>query len=132
MYEHARIANENARLAILKQGEMVHCLAQLASVLRHGLTMSSAQALPHVAKAFNFPKSTENTNLYASGSNISTTLPCAASPTQLPPTHSAVLEHSAGLEQTAGPKHGGLFTHTTELTAHATSPNGLEHHNKEV
>jgi len=44
MYENAAIANENARLAIMKQGEMVSCLAQLSNVLSHGLTMSSGNA----------------------------------------------------------------------------------------
>lgn len=44
MYDNAAVANENARLAILKQGEMVNCLAQLSSVLSTGLTMSSAKA----------------------------------------------------------------------------------------
>lgn len=42
MYENAAIANENARLAILKQGEMVSCLSQLSHVLSTGLQMSSA------------------------------------------------------------------------------------------
>ena len=39
MYKNAVIANKNARLAIVKQGEMVSCLAQLSTVLDHGLTM---------------------------------------------------------------------------------------------
>lgn len=41
MYENAAIANENARLSILKQGEMVSCLSQLSHVLSTGLQMSS-------------------------------------------------------------------------------------------
>ena len=40
-YENAKIANDNARLAIMKQGEMVSCLAQLPNVLSKGLSMSS-------------------------------------------------------------------------------------------
>ena len=43
VYENAVAANENARLAILKQSEMVHCLVQLSSVLSTGLTMSSGK-----------------------------------------------------------------------------------------
>lgn len=41
MYENATIANENAKLVILKQGEMVSCLSQLSHVLSRGLQMSS-------------------------------------------------------------------------------------------
>lgn len=44
MYENAALANENARLAILKQGEMVGCLAQLSTVLSRGLSMSGPKA----------------------------------------------------------------------------------------
>lgn len=43
--KNAAIANDNARLAILKQGEMVNCLAQLSSVLSKGLTMSDTMGL---------------------------------------------------------------------------------------
>ena len=41
IYENAAIPNENARLAIMKQGEMVSCLSELSSVLNTGLSMSS-------------------------------------------------------------------------------------------
>lgn len=44
MYENAIVANENARLAILKQGEMVHCLSQLSTVLSNGLSMATRTA----------------------------------------------------------------------------------------
>ena len=36
LYENCLIANENACLAILKQGEVVSCLAQLSQVLSKG------------------------------------------------------------------------------------------------
>lgn len=42
MYENASIANENARMAIMKQGEMVACLSQLSTVLGRGLTMANS------------------------------------------------------------------------------------------
>jgi hypothetical protein len=42
LYENSLIANENARLAILKQGEVVSCLAQLSNVLQIGLNVSPA------------------------------------------------------------------------------------------
>ena len=35
------MANENARLAIIKQGEVVSCLVQLSSVLQMGLKVSA-------------------------------------------------------------------------------------------
>jgi hypothetical protein len=41
LYQSSLIANENARLAILKQGEMVSCLTQLSTVLQVGLHKSS-------------------------------------------------------------------------------------------
>jgi hypothetical protein len=40
LYENARMANENAHLAIIKQGEVVSCLAQLSNVLKVGLNVS--------------------------------------------------------------------------------------------
>jgi hypothetical protein len=39
LYENAMIANENARLAIMKQGEVVSCLENLSTVLRMGLNV---------------------------------------------------------------------------------------------
>jgi hypothetical protein len=39
LYENAVTVNENARLAIQKQGEVVSCLAHLSSVLSKGLSM---------------------------------------------------------------------------------------------
>lgn len=47
MYENSLVANENARLAIMKQGEMVSCLAQLSTVLTQGMTMTSERTSPH-------------------------------------------------------------------------------------
>jgi hypothetical protein len=41
LYESAIMANKNARLAIMKQGEVVSCLSQLSSVLKMGLNVSS-------------------------------------------------------------------------------------------
>jgi hypothetical protein len=52
LYENAVIANENARLAILKQGEVVSCLAQVSSVLSKGLFVSTngdIASMPQVA-----------------------------------------------------------------------------------
>jgi len=40
LYENASIANENARLSIMKQGEMVSCFAQLSFVLHQGLSIN--------------------------------------------------------------------------------------------
>ena len=40
MYQNAaNLANDNARLGILKQGEMVNCLSQLSTILSKGLTI---------------------------------------------------------------------------------------------
>jgi hypothetical protein len=41
LYESTMMANENAHLAIMKQGEVVSCLSQFSSVLKMGLNVSS-------------------------------------------------------------------------------------------
>ena len=43
LYENALAANENARLSILKQGEMVSCLAHLSNVLSKTLNMDNGR-----------------------------------------------------------------------------------------
>ncbi|KAG0594510.1 hypothetical protein M758_UG083900 [Ceratodon purpureus] len=48
MYEHASIANDNARMAIIKQGEMVACLSQLLTVLGHGLSMQNTHSFDNM------------------------------------------------------------------------------------
>jgi hypothetical protein len=40
LYENSVIANENAHLAIVKQGGVVSCLAQVSSLLSKGLFVS--------------------------------------------------------------------------------------------
>jgi hypothetical protein len=75
LYENAVIANENARLAILKQGEVVSCLAQLSSVLSKGLFVSTdgdicgmpQAASPDVAKTFPRSSSTNKRNRTLNG-----------------------------------------------------------------
>ena len=46
IYENALAANENARLSILKQGDMVNFLVHLSSVLSKSLIMTSAASMP--------------------------------------------------------------------------------------
>jgi hypothetical protein len=48
LYENSRIAQENARLAIMKQGEIVGYLAKLSSVLSQGLLVSTAVEGPEL------------------------------------------------------------------------------------
>ena len=45
-YEMTLAANENARLSILKQGEMVNCLDQLSGVLSKSLITTNGHAFP--------------------------------------------------------------------------------------
>jgi hypothetical protein len=40
LYESSRIAQENARLSIIKQGEVVQALSKISGVLRNGLLVS--------------------------------------------------------------------------------------------
>ena len=52
LHESSLIANENAKLAIEKQGEVMKCLTHLSSVLGVGLTLSkrgSVGGQPHAA-----------------------------------------------------------------------------------
>ena len=52
LYVNSLVANENARLLILKQGEMVNCLAQLSTFLSKSLLMTNGQdspSMPHAA-----------------------------------------------------------------------------------
>ena len=50
LYENGVAANENARLAIIKQGEIVHCLAHLSTVLGRTLTRSSSPEMDSLAR----------------------------------------------------------------------------------
>lgn len=72
MYENATVANENARLSILKQGEMVNCLSQLSSVLSHGLTMSSRGGQSPVPQGGHIMFATANGTLLTSAQGGST------------------------------------------------------------
>jgi len=51
LYENAMVANENARLSIFKQGKMVHCLANLSSVLRQSLIMTNGETLSNMPQS---------------------------------------------------------------------------------
>ena len=51
LHESSCIANENARLAIEKQGEVVKCLTQLSSVLSIGLHVPKGRSLLHEPQA---------------------------------------------------------------------------------
>jgi hypothetical protein len=72
LYENAVIANENAKLSIMKQGEVVSCLQNLSNVLRMGMNVtgksdqgsaskdptSTAEALEHATPSIPGPSST--------------------------------------------------------------------------
>lgn len=75
MYENAQIANENARLAILKQGEMVSCLSHLSTVLGRGMSVTSTQGMAAMAQPPNFGLTTPSAHFYASTSTQSDTIP---------------------------------------------------------
>jgi len=51
LHESSCIANENARLAIEKQGEVVKCLTQLSSVLSIGLHLQKGRSRPDEPQA---------------------------------------------------------------------------------
>lgn len=74
MYENAQIANENARLAILKQREMVSCLSQLSTVLGRGMSVTTAQGMAAMAQPPNFEFTTPSAHFYASTSTQSDTI----------------------------------------------------------
>lgn len=84
LYENTAIANENARLAILKQGEMVSCLSQLSTVLGQSLTMSNAQGMPPFLDADLRRHPISSGNFYASGNNSTHIFSTAPGPLQQP------------------------------------------------
>ena len=94
MYETFVIANENALLAILKQGKVVNCLAQLSNVLCMGLNVSSKEdtfLAPHtVATA----KASQEAKCSARTSMLTTTTPifraaATKAPASIPTSESA-------------------------------------------
>ena len=125
-YENASAANENARLAILKQGEMVNCLAQLSNVLSKGLNMSSStvhgggSGSGHQSfrgPATPMPPSHPNPGLYGSfpfRAQGNSTPDKAASPTctstSIAIPTAPTLEAQVTMEQ-----HQGINNNTTEL-----------------
>ena len=94
MYETSVIANENARLAILKQGEVVSCLAQLSNVLCMGLNVSSKEdtfLVPHAVattKASHEAKCSVGTSMPATTTPISRAVATEA-PASIPSNESA-------------------------------------------
>lgn len=51
LYENATVANDNARLSILKQGEMVSCLSTLSTVLSNSFKVSTEGGYPSMPQA---------------------------------------------------------------------------------
>lgn len=100
MYENAAIANENARMAIRKQGEMVSCLSQLSSVLSTGLSMSTrlynAPMPGHAQQAF--PRPSDHRHSTREGE------PVGLNPYGTLPTSTAF--HKATGGSTGGADHG--------------------------
>lgn len=66
LYENATVANDNARLSILKQGEMVSCLSQLSTVLSQSLNMNKEFRVPSMPEAVHADKRETGTAFYAS------------------------------------------------------------------
>lgn len=50
LYENARLSNENAKLSIQKQGEVVDCLARLSTVMTSGFEQWCSTTEAHVGK----------------------------------------------------------------------------------
>jgi hypothetical protein len=75
LYEASLIANENARLAIIKQGEVVSCLAQLSSVLSMGLNVSSKDVTCGVPEVVPTTEASQQAK-----SNAATTSPTITTP----------------------------------------------------
>ena len=58
LYENTAAANENARLSISKQAEMVNCLPHLSTVLSRSLIMTSGQEPHYIPHSAPMPQST--------------------------------------------------------------------------
>ena len=65
LYENAAIANDNARLSILKQGEMVSCLSHLSTVLSNSLSMNRNFAYPSMPQTAPQEHNTSGPTFYA-------------------------------------------------------------------
>jgi hypothetical protein len=98
LYKSSLIVNENARLAIIKQREVISCLAQLSSVLQMGLNVSSKDDTSRVPqsvptwKASKEAKSATPTIAPSPTSNI-TTIPCTAIVSSSPNVQDASLNY---------------------------------------
>ena len=64
-YENAAIANDNAILSILKQGEMVSCLSHLSTVLSNSLSMNKNFAYPSMPQTAPQEHNTSGPTFYA-------------------------------------------------------------------
>lgn len=69
LYENASIANDNARLSILKQGEMVSCLSQLSQVLSQSLNVNKNYSFQAGHQAAGEKDSTSTGAFYAAGTS---------------------------------------------------------------
>ena len=67
LYENASIANDNARLSILKQGEMVSCLSHLSTVLSNSLSMNREFVIPTVPHSTSRHDGTEGDAFHVAG-----------------------------------------------------------------
>lgn len=57
--DHARMTIENAKLAIEKQADVVHCLAHLSTVITAGLQQRQAKATDATSMAIGVPVQNE-------------------------------------------------------------------------
>ena len=93
---------------------MVHCLAQLSTVLGQGLNMSTGAAQASAAKPFTYRKGKETDDFYASENIVSATEQYVASPTELPHVHSnrasrfgGIFMSSSGFQSNGREQSGG-------------------------
>lgn len=133
MYDNAAVANENARLAIMKQGEMVSCLSQLSHVLSSGLNMSNlsrhssvAATAPQHTRTTSFPYSGAHNNFGGQPINIGKHISAGDPHTA---AHHSSAEHGMSAYQTPTDRATSAAavpeTHGILLTTEATEHSGL-------
>ena len=91
LYENAAIANDNAKLSILKQGEMVSCLSHLSTVLSNSLSMNRNFAYPSMPQTAPQEHNTSDPTFYAA---VSHNAP-AHTAKQMPPVGTVTANHGS-------------------------------------
>jgi hypothetical protein len=111
LYENAAIANDNARLSILKQGEMVSCLSHLSTILSNSLSMNKNFAYPSMPQTAPQEHNTSGPAFYAGPSHSAPTHTAG----QVPPVETTSINTTFPLDATVNDGAPTNYTATHAL-----------------